>query len=469
MTITLDQPLPCCAWRRTWLPPHHWTDPGQRTSTRAQLRPCPQGDSDARSGSIFIVTDSTTIMCMSRTAHKRKAAKVFEIDLSECSSTASMRTMYACVVYFMFSLCNKSRRHATLPLANFAHRPCRRNSHAWRKHAWLTLALMAVSFVLFPYCGYAAQAQRPFIVGISAHPTWKSRNYRTVIDAVQAAGATSIRFIARWPGTRPQSGQFHIPAKLNAAVSYAIHKNLEVLLVLQNPHQRPTTKAARDSFVKFAKQVAQYFDGRVSMYEVWNEWHTRRRTTNGFIPAGTAEKYYLLLKPTYIAIKSVDKTIQVIGGSVTAHSLRTKYFKNLVRTGALKYMDGLSIHPYNYCRKHRSVEAWVNWLTSIEHVLTGKTKQSFPIYITEFGVPTYNGSCGKTQKEQAETAYNYITAASRLPFVRGIWWYTLRDIGGDKKIKNHWFGLSTSGGVNKPAYDAFKRATKYVKGHHDNK
>ena len=84
----------------------------------------------------------------------------------------------------------------------------------------------------------------------------------------------------------------------------------------------------------------RHFQGRVKLYEIWNEWDI----AIGSKTPGSADDYAALLKAVYPRVKVVDPAITVFGGAPTLGGVKNGWLERILERGALPFMDALSIH-----------------------------------------------------------------------------------------------------------------------------
>jgi hypothetical protein len=85
------------------------------------------------------------------------------------------------------------------------------------------------------------------------------------------------------------------------------------------------------------------------------------------------------------------------------------------------------------------------------------------IYVSEFGWPTNQGQCGIAPQAVAENVAQFILSASTRPWIRGVWYYELKDSGHNPAEKEDNFGLLTFDYRPKPAACAYKAAADLVR------
>jgi hypothetical protein len=90
-------------------------------------------------------------------------------------------------------------------------------------------------------------------------------------------------------------------------------------------------------------------------------------------------------------------------------------------------------------------------------------KKSVPVYITEMGVPTYNGPGGLSDAAAAQYVVKYTMLAKSRPYIKGIWWYDLIDDGDNPAINEHRFGLLNRQEQPKAAALAYEKIAKVAR------
>lgn len=103
-----------------------------------------------------------------------------------------------------------------------------------------------------------------------------------------------------------------------------------------------------DGWLKYVKQVAKRYKGKVTMYEIWNEPDGARDANGKWVAAGNWADYALLFARTANAIKEVDPDAKL--AAFGAFSIRTDYFKNgmkrIAELGAGDLVDYVTYHAY---------------------------------------------------------------------------------------------------------------------------
>ncbi len=140
--------------------------------------------------------------------------------------------------------------------------------------------------------------------------------------------------------------------------------------------------------------IAQYYYGRIRTWEIWNEpnmpefWNA---------PSGPdAARYTAMLRAAHDAIKSVDPTITILGGSLAG--IDELFLHHMYDAGADGHFDALSMHPY--CDPNppecvdpgqpgcdgTDVERWsFARIPRLEDIMALHYEPNKPIWITEMG------------------------------------------------------------------------------------
>ncbi len=294
----------------------------------------------------------------------------------------------------------------------------------------------------------------PFIVGIGR----SIRDPAAAAGAMRSLGVRSMRVDARWDAIETSPGRYRIPGWLETAVDSARDAGIEPLLILAYGHplyggDKPRTPAAIAAFARYAVYVTRHFQGRVRYFDLWNEWNTPiGRTT-----PGTPDDYIALARRVYPAMKAESPEVVVLSGGITSAALRDGWLERFIALGGLEFVDGLSVHPYNY-RQLATPEQAVAELDRV-HELTRAAGRPLPLYVTEMGYPSYGGRGGVSPEVAAAYLARFVLLASTRPHVVGVWWYCLRDQGRDAGNKEHHFGVLDADLQPKPAAAALRDVT----------
>jgi hypothetical protein len=260
-------------------------------------------------------------------------------------------------------------------------------------------------------------------------------------------------------------GEYKIPDFLGKKIDAMKAAGIEPLLVFGygNPIygiSKPSTDQDRQAFSSYAQAVVKMLKGRVKYYEIWNEWETKVGGTE----RGEPQALVALEKLVCPALKVIDPQIVVLGGGISSDGLGREWFDEYAKAGGGKACDGLAIHPYSYqFKRNRGPEIAIDRIEKIRAQLArhqGGYLQN--IYITEVGYPVYSGFGGVADKKSSAYLPRFYALAASKPWVKGVWWYSLRDQGKDPNNKEHHFGLYTPGLEYKSSGIAFKSIANWL-------
>jgi polysaccharide biosynthesis protein PslG len=306
-------------------------------------------------------------------------------------------------------------------------------------------------------------------MGVVTHFGQNKGNVQANLTLIQQTGATSIRDEVHWSSVEHQLGVYAVPASADTFVNASLAKGLKPLLTLDygNPlydgGDKPVSAAAVEGYARYAEFVVSHFKGRVSLYEIWNEWNGG---VGGTTP-GTADTYVRLLKVVYPRLKAIDPNVVIIGGVVSGGGITDGWFKQMLDGGALNAADAISIHQYIFTKPgySRSPERLVNNLIAVENTLRSYNGgQDFPLYLSETGWPTITG--GTPLVEAGDFNAETILLAATMPYLKGLWWYDFQDDGTDPTNIEHNFGLVKADLAPKPGYSDIASVMRWTSGAH---
>jgi hypothetical protein len=315
--------------------------------------------------------------------------------------------------------------------------------------------------VLAASAARAEQYAPEFVVGIGL----SINDPREAIAAMSELGVGSMRLDAPWAAIENVPGRYHVPEWLEVAVDAANERGIEPLLILAYGHpayggDKPRTPAAIEAFAKYSAFVVRHFAGRVRRFDLWNEWDA----TTGRTTPGTADDYVALARRVYPAIKAANPEATVLSGGISSYGLARGWVERFVELGGLAFVDGLSVHPYNFQERSDNIpESAIAELDRV-HALAVAGGRDVPIYVTEMGYPTFAGRGGVSADVASAYLTRFMLLASTRPYVAGVWWYCLRDQGTERANKEHNFGVLDARLRPKPTARALTAVTQLLGG-----
>jgi polysaccharide biosynthesis protein PslG len=375
----------------------------------------------------------------------------------------------------------------------------------FRSLAGAQLALLVLSLAT----ASASRAQRPMDVGVGVH----MGNYP--LAATQAAlDALDIGFRGDvpWKDIELTPGNLQYPTSssplknLDTLVTHSAQRRYEPILILAYGNKAYdgggliTSPQGIAAFANYAAFTVTHFKGRVTNFEVWNEWNHGLGSLPGQKINGDAGQYVNLLRASFQRIKSANPQARVIAGAVSG--LDTAWITQFIAAGGLNYMDGISVHPYVQCNAPAAPQSPQNlnvsgglhipapsgrvpgaaqtalnftpiggtpeqaiaWLDQLKSLLD-RSSPSRPIhvYVTEIGWPTSTGQCGVIPAKAAAYLQRFMLLAAARPWIAGVWWYDLFDDGDDPGNREDRFGLAALDHSPKPAYPALSEIGDLLK------
>lgn len=147
--------------------------------------------------------------------------------------------------------------------------------------------------------------------------------------------------------------------------------------------------------------IVSAYNDEVKVWEIWNEanWGTVFQDD----PSGYTE----FLRMAYTKAKQVDPNCTVLGGSILGtHDGALDYLRSMHDSGAMNYMDAVSIHPY--CGpnppEYPHTNSWGSgfWkLQQVRDLMVELGDDSRKIWVTEMGWNTGNDTTSVTEQDQA--------------------------------------------------------------------
>ena len=303
------------------------------------------------------------------------------------------------------------------------------------------------------------KASSPFIVGVCTHFSQGKGLLAANLSLIRQAGVTSIRDDVVWRGIEREKGVLKMPEEWDTYVRRAASVGAQPMLILDygNPFydqgDKPISDEALEGFARYSEFIVRHFKGVVRHYEVWNEYDIK---IGGTTP-GSAENYGRLLAKVYPRIKKIDPSIVVYGGAMTPSGVSNGWMERMLAVGALKNMDVISIHTYNYGKtgRERTPEGWAEWMRKVQDMIVkyNDGKQA-ALYVTEMGWPTQLDKRGMPPRQSADFLARMYLLSRTMPFLKGIWWYDFQDDGWRASYNENNFGVVRPDLTPKPSYFA---------------
>lgn len=353
----------------------------------------------------------------------------------------------------------------------------------------LIIAVATISSGLSP----PTWAQRQLEVGVGTH-----LGHLVAIQSALDSLNISFRDSIFWWDVESTEGKLEYPpllGNMDLLVSDAVARKHPPILLLPRGNKfydngdQITSPIGLAAYARYAQFVVQHFKGRVTQFEVWNEWEQGYGAAKNNPNKGDPVAYANLLKAAYPAMKAANPNAVVIAGGISGND--TPWVQKFAQAGGLQYMDGFSIHPYVQCwgpipepPSHVAVssaggtaaggqapaaniaatsmkildgtpEQSIKWIDQLHATLKQLApSRSLSIYVTEVGWPTNTGKCGVSEAIAAAYLQRFMLLAAARPYIAAVWWYDLFDDGADPTNAENRFGIAQTNYSPKPAYGA---------------
>lgn len=315
-----------------------------------------------------------------------------------------------------------------------------------------------------------------FLLGIATHQGMGEgrivRGYdpATALDRMRAIGFNSFRDDIAWgylaaPG--PRKGLPEVLRPLETQIAGAGGRPLLILggEAPQVPDSNPpATDAARRRFAEFARDAVASVRAATPapLFELWNEWNMEARRKPGF----DLDTYVALLKAVSPTMRRALPRGGFVVGAV-GEDPGWRWVGGLIDRGALAEADGLSVHFYNHCAPEadRTAAEVIGRMKAVHDIVAARTGDPrYPLYATEVGWTNARGGCHVSEARAADNmAQMVLWSATAADWLKGVWFYELKDSGTNARDLEDNFGLHRFDNTAKPAACAVKGAWAFVR------
>lgn len=302
--------------------------------------------------------------------------------------------------------------------------------------------IMLKQEIPFSRCLPPSTKPRNSIIGAQTHfgHEWSPHPLEPNLELLYLGGATWYRDEMLWKYAEREKGKIEVLPHWDERINKSLELGLTpfVILAFWNPFyddgRAPYTEEGIQAFARYCSTIAEHFKGRVSHFQIWNEYNIAIFNPDNRPP----DNYAKMLKAAYTAIKEVNPDALVIQSSTAGVDL--DWIERLFKAGGLDYMDGVAVHTYCFPRSPEEG----NYVQKLQLVtnLMKRYGQVKPIWITEMGWPTNTSSRGVTELQAAAYVVRLyvLTLSSDLP-VSMLCWYNLQNRGTNPAEREQNFGL----------------------------
>jgi len=331
--------------------------------------------------------------------------------------------------------------------------------------------------LVLPLAGAAAEIPPPIVpagVGVNIHFIG---GHEQDLDLISAAGFKMVRMDFAWGSIEAQRGQYNW-SEYEQLLANLDKRGLRALFILDysNPlyeegvtspdplKQTPRKNTASpqhpesiEAFARWAAAAATHFHGRHVIWEIWNE-----PNGNFWSPKPDARQYTALALATCKAIRQAEPAATIIAPA--SAGFPWEYLQTFLDSGALEFLDGVSVHPYRD-RQHppeTAAEDYKKLRQLIDERTPASRKNKIPILSGEWGYPTHNR--GVSLETQAAFAARQ-QISNLLNDVPVSIWYDWKNDGADPNDNENNFGTVFPDLTPKPSYVAIRALTGELAGY----
>lgn len=287
---------------------------------------------------------------------------------------------------------------------------------------------------------------------------YHGRELEEMAIRAKEGGVKWIREDFEWASIEPERGKFNW-SFTDSVVQIARKNGISVYAIVAYWPEwtREYTKEGIDDYVTYLKQLVSRYEGQIHQWEIWNE-------PNIFFWQGPEDMYAELLMKSYIAIKDIDSTAQVLG--ISTSGIDFDFIRKMQDLQAP--FDVLTIHPYRSCLDET---VFIKELKKASDMVVLPGGRRRPVWITEMGWTTYNphnfwvqeGFLPTPLRVQAELIIRTYLSCIISGVDPKVFWYDLRNDGTDPYNFEDNIGIMNRDFSPKPAYIAYSTMTRTLK------
>jgi hypothetical protein len=277
---------------------------------------------------------------------------------------------------------------------------------------------------------------------------------------VAEAGFRFVRDDMRWEVVETVKGQYdfedydrYMERLTQAGLRALFILKYSNLLYESNPRSI-RTEEGRQAFAAFAAAAARRYAGQGVVWEIWNE----PNNAGFWPPEPNVDEYFEMLITTVSAIRRADPKAVIVA---PATGLDWAYLEALFEKGMLEYVDGVSVHPYQFLDPPEGVVSGYDKLRNLI-ARYAPPEKSIPIVSSEWGYSSVTHDLRDVEDLQAR----YLPRQ----FLVNIWqnipiqaWFIWRRPGGEPETPK--YAIVTPDGTPTKAYYAAKTLMSTLDGY----
>ena len=173
-----------------------------------------------------------------------------------------------------------------------------------------------------------------------------------LLDGAKSIGVDGIRDGINWNSIETKKGVYDFSSWRLDYLRQTEKTGLDVTVVfnwgnaLYDGGFTPYTEAGRQAFANFISATLDTFGG-ITAIEIGNEFNGDNFVSGPVLNGSYEERddyYFKMIKTVYETVKADHPDVKILGGST--HSIPVGYLDKIFDQGGLKYLDGITIHPY---------------------------------------------------------------------------------------------------------------------------
>jgi hypothetical protein len=218
-------------------------------------------------------------------------------------------------------------------------------------------------------------------------------------------------------------------------------------------------KPKLDAWAEFVEQTTRHYADLVQHWEIWNE----PNITVFWEPTPDPKEFMDVLRVGYEAAKRGNPNCTVLMPGLagpTENGWGMDFLDELLKQGAARYCDAVSIHPYRQSTPEES-----DLVGELQHIadLAEANGGRRPIWYTE-NCWTTQIPGGSTEERQALMLPRCYVLSLGTGLVDKLLWFRLHDAGSDRFYSEHNYGICYEDLTPKPAYFAHQTVATLLEG-----
>ncbi|HID55100.1 TPA: glycoside hydrolase family 5 [Candidatus Poribacteria bacterium] len=300
----------------------------------------------------------------------------------------------------------------------------------------------------------------PSSFGVNIHFTGEPRD----LDLIAEAGFKLIRMDLTWSAVERKRRVYDFEGSgYDALTEGCLKRGIRPLYILDysnglyEPDRSVRSEEGRKAFASFAQAAARRYAGRRILWEIWNE----PNLSHFWNPQPSLDDYVKLVEETAPRIREADPSGLILAPATSGIPL--DWLEGCFRRGLLRWIDGLSVHPYR-AQPPETVIGDYAALRGLIKRYAPKGKE-IPIISGEWGYSLINWDRSRLSEEQQA---RYLVRMFLVNLMEGVpvsIWYDWRDDGTDPNEREHHFGTAGHDLKPKAAYIAAKTLLNLLEGY----